>query len=62
MDTQSIDFDPVLDIEYDQNRRLVGITLDEWMERLDRKLIDHYGDDFRQLLNQARVERNLLPL
>ena len=62
MDTQTIDLAPVAEIEYDLNGRPVGITLDEWMERLDRKLISHYGDDFRLLLNEARAERGLLPL
>ena len=62
MDTQTIEIAPVVDIAYDLNGRPVGITVDEWMDRLGRKLISHYGDDFRQMLNQARAERGLLPL
>ena len=62
MDTQTIDFAPAVGIEYDQTGRLSGITVDEWMDRLGRKLIDFYGDDFRRQLNQARVGRGLLPL
>jgi len=69
MDTQTIDFAAdlgtqthALGVEYDPNGRPVGITLDEWIDLLGKKLIDHYGDDFRNLLNQARSERDLLPL
>ena len=61
MDTQTIEIAPVVDIEYDLNGRPVGITVEEWMDRLGRKLISLYGDDFRQILNQARAERGLLP-
>jgi len=68
MDTQTIDLDVDLDsipavvgVEYDHNGRPVGITLDEWMGLLDEKLIAHYGEDFRQMLNDARAERGLLP-
>ena len=62
LNTQMIDFDPVEEIEYNPDGRPVGITLDEWMDRLGRKLINFYGDDFRCMLNQARAERGLLPL
>jgi len=62
MDTQTIDFDPVAGIEYDLDGRPAGITVEEWMDRLGRKLIPLYGDDFRRMLNQARAERGLLPL
>ena len=62
LDTQTIDFVPVEGIKYDPDGRPVGITLDEWMERLDRKLISHYGDDFRRMLNQERVGHGLFPL
>ena len=62
MDTQTIDLAADVDIEYDLNTLPVGITLDEWMDKLGKKLINHYGNDFRRLLNQARVERGLLPL
>jgi len=62
MDTQTIEFAPDVGIEYDLNGRPFGITVDEWMDRLGRKLIDFYGADFRRMLNQARAERGLLPL
>jgi len=61
METQTIDYAPV-DVSCDQNGQPAGITLDEWMERLDRKLIAHYGNEFRLLLNQALAERGLLPI
>ena len=62
MDMQTIEIDPVEDITFDLNGRPVGITVEDWMDRLGRKLISLYGDDFRQMLNQARAERGLLPL
>ena len=49
-------------VAYDENGEPAGITLDEWIDRLDRKLVDHYGHDFRQLLNAARVARGQQPL
>ena len=62
MDTLTIDFASDVGIEYDLNGLSVGITLEEWMDKLGQKLITHYGDDFRQPLNQARAERGLSPL
>jgi hypothetical protein len=62
MDTQTIDFVPVTGLKYNLNGRPAGITVDEWMDRLGRKLISHYGDDFHRMLNQARAERGLFPL
>jgi hypothetical protein len=49
-------------VEYDVNGKPVGISLNEWMDKLDRKLVAHYGEDFRKMLNQARIERGMLPL
>jgi hypothetical protein len=52
----------ILGVEYDESGQPVGITVDEWMDRLGNKLIDHYGEDFRKMLNEARAERNMNPL
>jgi hypothetical protein len=49
-------------VEYDEDGQPTGITVDEWMDRLGRKLIDHYGEDFRKMLNEARAEREMKPL
>ena len=62
MNTQTIDFSPVVDVDYLPNNCPSGITVEEWIDRLGIKLIDFYGEDFRQMLNQARSERGLLPL
>jgi len=62
MNTQTADLAPDAEIEYSLKRHFSGISVEEWMNRLGRRLIDHYGDDFRQKLNEVRAERNLLPL
>jgi len=62
MDTQTIDLVADARIKYDLQDSPSGISVEEWMNRLGRKLIAHYGDDFRQQLNEERAERNLLPL
>jgi len=62
MDTQTIDFVSGAGIEYGVQDCPSGISVDEWMNRLGKKLIEHYDDDFRRRLNKARAERNLLPL
>lgn len=62
MDMQTIDAATVAGIEDDLNGCPVGITVEEWMDRLGMKLISHYGDDFRLMLNEARAERGLWAL
>jgi hypothetical protein len=49
-------------VEYDENGKPVGITLEEWMDRLDLKLVAHYGEEFRVPLNAARVAEGMYPL
>ena len=62
-ETQETDVDcGCIPIEYDTNGRPVGITVDELFDKLGNKLIAHYGEDFRVMLNVARAERGLLPL
>ena len=62
VEIQEIDASCALSVEYDANGRPVGITVEELFDKLGKKLIAHYGDDFRVMLNNARVERGLLPL
>jgi len=62
MNVQMTEMDCLPDVEYDVNGQPVGITVEEWIDKLGKKLITHYGEDFRLLLNQARAERGLLPL
>jgi len=62
IDEQTIDAPCIPNLEYDDSGRLIGITVEEWFDKLGEKLITHYGDDFRAMLNQARAERGLLPL
>jgi hypothetical protein len=54
--------EPVRGMAFDSNGKPAGITLDEWIDRLDRKLAAHYGDGFRDLLNEARADRGMSPL
>jgi len=62
VDVQTIDAPCIQGVEYDESGRPVGITVEEWFDKLGKKLINHYGDDFRAMLNNARAERGLLPL
>ena len=61
-DTPIADSPCVPGVEYDETGCPVGITVEEWMDKLGKKLITLYGDDFRDMLNRARAERGLLPL
>jgi len=54
IDEQTIDAPCIPNLKYDDSGRLVGITVEEWFDKLVGKLITHYGDDFRIILNQAR--------
>jgi hypothetical protein len=64
MDTQVYD-NRVLPngITLDENGDVVGARpIQEWIDKLGRKLIDHYGENFRRELNESRAERGMLPL
>jgi len=57
------------DVEYgtakiplDCNGRPIGISLQEWIDELGEKLIEHYGEGFRAKLNYSRAERGMNPL
>ena len=62
IDVQMLESPCVQDVEFDANGQPVGISLEEWMDKLGDKLIAFYGENFRSMLNQARSERGLLPL
>ena len=49
-------------IPLDRNGRPVGISLQEWIDELDQKLVEHYGESIRPKLNYARAERGMNPL
>ena len=34
----------------------------KWIDKLGQELIEHYGENFRHSLNNARAERGLKPL
>jgi hypothetical protein len=60
---QTINDTPLLPgVEYDANGKPVGSTLEEWIDKLDRKLVAHYGEDFRIMLNESRIERGMSAL
>jgi hypothetical protein len=58
MDTQTIDISCISGIEYDENFQPVGISVEEWMDMLDNRLIDHFGEDFRMRVNASRERWN----
>jgi hypothetical protein len=48
---------------FDTNGVPVGaISLDEWITRLDRKLVAHFGEEFRIMLNESRCTQGLPPI
>ena len=49
-------------IPLDSNGRPVGISLDDTMASLARKLIEFYGEGFRTKVNHYRAGRGLDPL
>jgi len=49
-------------IPLDRNGRPIGRSLQEWTDEFGRKLIEYYGEGFRQRLNYERAERGMNPL
>ena len=45
-------------VKYDANGRPVGITVEEWFDKLDKQLVDHFGEEYRQLTNASRKRWN----
>ena len=58
IDVQTPDVVYAPNVEYNGKGHLVGITVEEWMDKLDKRLIDHYGEDFRQRVNSSRKRWN----
>ncbi|GHT53747.1 hypothetical protein FACS189451_01350 [Bacteroidia bacterium] len=56
------DFAPVDEavrgVEFDENGKPVGISAEEWFDLLDRKLITHFGEEYRLLANERRTRWN----
>jgi hypothetical protein len=64
MDTQVYD-NRVLPngITLDENGDIVGARpIQDGFDELDRRLVAHFGEDFRRKLNESRTERGMLPL
>jgi hypothetical protein len=49
-------------VEYSENSNPTWYTSEEIFDKLGGKLIAHYGEDFRKMLNASRAERGLRPL
>ncbi|GHT21870.1 hypothetical protein AGMMS4957_11310 [Bacteroidia bacterium] len=45
-------------VERDDNGNPIWYTVEEWFDVLDKKLIGHFGEEFRQLSNESRIEWN----
>jgi hypothetical protein len=45
-------------VECDENGMPVGCTVEQWFDELDKKLIAHFGEEFRQLANTRRIRWN----
>ena len=55
---QMTDVDCISGVEYDNFGCPVGISVEEWMDKLDKRLIEYYGDDFRNRVNASRKRWN----
>ena len=49
-------------IQFDRNGRPVGTSLEVPFDKLARRLIEYYGEDFRLMMNQERAKRGMKPL
>ena len=47
-----------LGVEYDENGCPVGISVEELFDKLDKRLLEHYGEDFRNRVNASRQRWN----
>jgi hypothetical protein len=67
-DTLTVEPPCIEDVEYgtkiplDRNGRPVGTSLDVPFDKLARRLIEYYGEDFRLMMNHERAERGMKPL
>jgi hypothetical protein len=48
----------VQDVEFDVKGQPVGISVETWFDKLDKKLIAHFGEDFRKEVNASRKRWN----
>lgn len=55
---KTTDTDCISSVESGDDIHPVGITFEEWMDKLDRMLIDHFGEDFRKSVNASRKQWN----
>jgi hypothetical protein len=49
-------------VAYNEDGQPLWYTTEDVFDRLDRKLIEHYGEDFRIKLNRSRTERGMKPI
>ena len=45
-------------VEFDKHGHPLWHTVPEWFDELDRKLIKHFGDEYRELANKRRSRWN----
>jgi hypothetical protein len=45
-------------VECDENGMPVGCTVEHWFDELDKRLIAHFGEEYRQLANTRRTKWN----
>ena len=45
-------------VRFDKTGQPLWYTVPEWFDELDRKLIEHYGEEFRELANKRRTHWN----
>jgi hypothetical protein len=45
-------------ITCDENGMPVGCSVPEWFDKLDNRLVEHYGEEFRTLANERRLRWN----
>ena len=48
--------------QFDENGNHLWYATEEIFDELGRKLIAHFGEDFRVQLNQDRAERGMKPI
>ena len=46
-------------LEFDEQGNPVWYTVDEWIDELDKKLVSHFGDEYRELANKRRWRWNM---
>ena len=50
----------VVGLEFDADGNPLNvITVEEWFDELDTKLIDHFGEEYRVLANKRRMREGM---